>query len=120
MADRALEVALDVARAGGAREAEIAVTAEVGESSLTRFAGSAIHQNVTEEVLAVRILVSVGGRTATVHGSGGDAAVLRRLAAAALDAARVQPADADWPGLAPPAPAEPMEHVDAATATAGP
>ncbi len=120
VADRALEVALDVARAGGARDAEIAVTAEVGESSLTRFAGSAIHQNVTEEVLAVRLLVSVGGRTATVRGTGGDGTVLRRLAAAALDAARVQPVDADWPGLAPPAPAEPMEHVDEATATAAP
>jgi predicted Zn-dependent protease len=120
LADRALEVAVDVARAGGARDAEISVGAEVGESSLTRFAGSAIHQNVTEDVLAVRLTVTVGGRTATVRGSGSDPALLRRLAVAALDAARVQPADPDWPGLAPPAPAEPMEHIDAATAMAAP
>lgn len=120
LADRALEVAGDVARAAGRRNAEIAVTAEIGESSLTRFAVSAIHQNVTEEVVTLRVTVSLDGRTASVSGAGDDDRLLRRLATAALDAASVQPADPDWPGLAPPAPAEPMEHVDAATASASP
>ncbi|MDQ1631572.1 MAG: hypothetical protein QOC80_1544 [Frankiaceae bacterium] len=120
LADRALEVASDVVRTSGARDAEIAVVTEVGESSLTRFAGSVIHQNVTEAVLDVRLTLSVGGRTASVSGSGDDPALLRRLAESALAAARVQQADPDWPGLAGPHPAEPMEHVDAATATASP
>jgi predicted Zn-dependent protease len=119
-ADQALEVAADVMRAGGAADAEISVSTEVGESALTRFAGSAIHQNVHEDLLAVRLTVSLGGRTASVHGSGNDPALFRRLATAALEAARVQPLDPDWPGLAPPAAAEPMEHVDQATATASP
>lgn len=120
LADRALEIATDVTRAGGVRDAEIVVTAEVGESSLTRFAGSGIHQNVTEEVASVRVMVSLAGRTASVSGSGDDPELLRRLATSALEAARVQPADPDWPGLAPPLAAEPMEHVDADTATAKP
>jgi predicted Zn-dependent protease len=120
LADRVLDVASEVVRAGGAGTAELAVTTEVGESSLTRFAGSTIHQNVTEDVLTVRLTISLGGRTAQVHGTGTDQDLLRRLAVAALDAARVQRADPDWPGLAPPAPAAAMEHVDAATATASP
>lgn len=120
LADRALEITSDVTRAGGAPDAEIAVSVDIGESSLTRFAGSAIHQNVTEDVASVRITVSLGGRTASVSGAGDGPELLRRLATAALEAARVQPADPDWPGLAPAAPAEPMEHVDAATATASP
>jgi predicted Zn-dependent protease len=120
LADSALEIAADVARRAGSADAEIAVATEVGESSLTRFAGSAIHQNVTEEVVSVRLTVGLAGRTATVSGSGDDPELLRRLATAALEAARVQPADPDWPGLAPAAEAEPMEHVDAATATASP
>ncbi|MDQ1672284.1 MAG: hypothetical protein QOC98_846, partial [Frankiaceae bacterium] len=102
LADRALEVASDVVRTSGAQDAEIAVVTEVGESSLTRFAGSVIHQNVTEAVLDVRLTLSVGGRTASVSGSGDDPALLRRLAESALAAARVQQADPDWPGLAGP------------------
>jgi predicted Zn-dependent protease len=120
LADRALDIAGDVLRSGGAPGAEIAVLADVGQSSLTRFAGSSIHQNVTEDVSSVRLTVSLDGRTAQVTGSGDDPEMLRRLAAAALEAARVQPVDPDWPGLAPALPAEPMEHVDAATAHASP
>jgi predicted Zn-dependent protease len=120
LADRALEIATDVTRAAGQRDAEIAVTAEVGESSLTRFAVSSIHQNMTEQVVSLHVTVSLGGRTASVSGAGDDDGLLRRLASAALDAATVQTPDPDWPGLAPPAAAEPMEHVDAATATASP
>jgi predicted Zn-dependent protease len=119
LADRALDVAVDVI-SGAEPSAEIAATVEVGESSLTRFAGSTIHQNVTEEVHAVRLSVSIGGRTASVHGSGGTADDLRRLAERVLDAARVRPVDPEWPGLPGPAEAEPMEHVDAGTATASP
>jgi predicted Zn-dependent protease len=119
LADLALDVASDVVLSEEP-EAELAVLVEVGESSLTRFAGSAIHQNVTEEVLSVQLTVNLGGRTAQVSGTGGDADGLRRLAAAALSAARVRPADPDWPGLAPAAPAEPMEHVDPATANGSP
>ncbi len=122
LADRALEIAGDVVRSAGAGAgaAEIAVVTEVGESSLTRFAGSAIHQNVTEVVFDVRLTISVGGRTASVSGSGDDPALLRRLAESALAAARVQRADPYWPGLTAPHTAEPMEHVDAATASASP
>lgn len=120
LAERALEIAGDVARSGGASDAEIAVVAEVGESALTRFAGSVIHQNVAEDVRALRLTMSLGGRTASVTGVGDDPAMLRRLAETALAAARVQTVDPQWPGLGGPVDAEPMEHVDAATATASP
>ncbi len=113
---RALDVAADVAGPG----AQIAATVEVGTSSLTRFAQSAIHQSVSEEVRQLTLAVTLDGRTAEVSGSaagwpGADG--LRRLATAALTSARLRPVDPHWPGLAPPAPVGPS-HADRATADA--
>jgi predicted Zn-dependent protease len=114
---QALDVAADVA--GPA--AHIAATAEVGTSALARFAGSAIHQSVTEEVRRLSLSITLDGRTAEVSGSafgwpGADG--LRRLATAALTAARLRPVDPHWPGLAPPEPVEGPSHADRATADA--
>ncbi len=117
LASHALDVASDVAGAG----AHIAVTTEVGTSALTRFAESAIHQSVTEDVRNLTLSVTLDGRTAQVSGSadgwpGTDG--LRRLVAAALDAARLRPADPHWPGLAPRAEIAAVDHADRATADA--
>ena len=115
-AQRALDVAAEVAGPG----AQIAATVEVGTSSLTRFAQSAIHQSVVEDVRQLTLSITLDGRTADVSGSaegwpGADG--LRRLATAALTAARLRPVDPHWPGLAPPAPVGPS-HADRATADA--
>jgi predicted Zn-dependent protease len=115
-AQQALDVAADVAGPG----AQVAATVEVGIASLTRFAQSSIHQSVSEDVRQLTLSITLDGRTADVTGSadgwpGADG--LRRLATAALTAARLRPVDPNWPGLAPPAPV-PGSHADRATADA--
>ncbi len=118
--------ALDVATAVAGPDAEIAVTTEVGTRALSRFAESAIHQSVTEEVRSLTLSVTLEGRTALVTGgtdgwatgATGGADGLRRLVGAALAAARLRPADPNWPGLAPPATVSPTDHADRATADA--
>ena len=116
-AQHALDVAADVAGPG----AHIAVTAEVGTASLARFAQSSIHQSVTEDVRHLTLSITLDGRTADVLGSaegwpGADG--LRRLATAALAAARLRPVDPHWPGLASPEPVIGPGHADRATADA--
>lgn len=105
LADRVLAIAADLCRERGSTGAELQTVVDTGEESLTRFAASAIHQNVTNAVQSVRLSVTLDGRTASVGGTQLGDADLRRLAAAALDAAKVRPADPEWPGLAPAAPA---------------
>jgi predicted Zn-dependent protease len=95
--------------------------ADVGTSGLCRFAQGAIHQSVTEEVRSLTLSITLEGRTAEVFGStagwpGPDG--LHRLAAAAVESARLRPADPHWPGLAPPYPVSREGHADRATADA--
>ncbi len=103
LADRVVDIAADVCRSAGAPGAELQTMVGTGEESLTRFAASAIHQNVTDAVQSVRLTVTVDGRTASAGGTQVDDDDLRRLATAALDAAKLTPPDPQWPGLAPPA-----------------
>jgi predicted Zn-dependent protease len=120
LAMHALDVGTEVAGA----EAHIAVTTEVGTRALTRFAESAIHQSVTEDIRSLTLSVTVEGRTALVssgpEGWTGAAGTdgLRRLVTAALEATRLRPADPNWPGLAPREPIGPVNHADRATADA--
>ncbi len=116
IAARIIEAARDVEPA-----AEVEVLARGGVDALTRFANGAIHQNVAEDIRHVSVRVALNGRSAryAVDGPLDDDAIaglLRR----ALEAARVRPVDPDWPGLATPAPAPPVDHWDAATAEADP
>jgi predicted Zn-dependent protease len=100
--------------------AEALVTATVGTSSLTRFANSRIHQNVTEDVATVALTLAVEGRLARVTSSRTDPDSLAALVERAGAAARLRPVDPDFPGLAPPAPVSPVDHWDDATAGATP
>jgi predicted Zn-dependent protease len=100
-------------------EAEVVVTS--GVSALTRFANSFIHQNVAEETSHVLLRVALDGHVASVSFDGPpDTEHLGRLADDAIEAARAQPPDPDWPGLTPPVPGLPVEHWDQATADASP
>jgi len=110
--DRVLELVGDRA------EAEAGVSR--GRSALTRFAGSAIHQNVADDGAWTGLKVVVDGRWATTGTNRSDDEALVRLVERALDAARLRPVDPDWPGLAPPAPAPEVDHYDEATALATP
>jgi len=103
---------------GSEAEAEVAVSA--GNEALTRFATSFIHQNVADDARNVHLRVALDGRVAEATGNQTDADALGRLVRSTLEAARLQPVDPGWPGLAPPASAPTAEHWDDATADAPP
>ena len=119
MSDHLLDVCDRVlSRVPANAEAEVSVSA--GSEALTRFATSFIHQNVADAAQHIRLRVALDGQVAEATGNQADDDALDRLARSALDAARLQPVDPGWPGLAPPAPAPPVEHWDASTADAQP
>jgi len=102
-------------------DAEVEVTVRQGTEALTRFATGFIHQNVASEVNHVLIRVALDGRNAATSIDGpADDDGLGRAIDNALEAARVRPADPDWPGLAAPVPAADVDHFDEATAAATP
>jgi predicted Zn-dependent protease len=103
---------------GNRADAEVVVTA--GNSALTRFANSFIHQNVAEEGSAVSLRLSVDGRVSSAQTTNTDSDSLGRFVDATLEAAGHQPVDPEWPGLAAPAPVPDVDHFDAATAEATP
>jgi predicted Zn-dependent protease len=119
IADRVLEL---VRAAAPSAEAE--VTVETGTMALTRFANSAIHQNVAEEVASVALRVALAGRVAAARLDGTDDASLRRLVDDALSAAAARPVDPDWPGVAAADGGDPaaaaVDHWDDATGDAEP
>jgi len=114
------ERAFDLVRARSA-DAEVEVTIRQGTEALTRFANGFIHQNVASEVNHVLLRVALDGRNASTALDGpADDVSLTRMIDGVLEAARVRPADPDWPGLAPRAAAPDVEHWDDATAAADP
>jgi predicted Zn-dependent protease len=117
-AQSAVTRALELVR-GRAASAEAEAYAQVGSSSLTRFANSTINQNVAEETSHLGLRVSLDGRVAGARLDGPiDDESLTRLVDGVLEGARLRPTDPDWPGLAPIAPAPDIDHWDDATAAA--
>lgn len=100
--------------------ADAIVSATAGESALTRFATSMIHQNVAEDDSNVFLKVIVDGRYASASTTQTERDALQRLADRTIEAARLRPADPDWPGLVAPSPAPEVEHWDDETADASP
>ncbi|MGC8633777.1 MAG: TldD/PmbA family protein [Candidatus Limnocylindrales bacterium] len=100
--------------------AEAAVTVRHGNQALTRFANGFIHQNVAEEIAHVALQVAFDGHDADATADGSGDAVLQRLVATAVEAARARPADPGWPGPAAPEPAPQIDHWDDATGAATP
>ncbi len=101
--ESALALAEDVlARAlrVGATEAEVLVSA--GDSALTRFANSEIHQNVAERSLTVSLRHVVGRRIAVVSTGKADPDGLRTLVHRAAAIARSCEELEDWAGLPAP------------------
>jgi predicted Zn-dependent protease len=110
---------LDEVRRAAGSSAEAVVRVEEASSALTRFADSAIHQNVADEQVTVHLQLTVdGGRTATASTTRSSAAA--DLVAATLAAARLRPRDPSWPGLCGPAPVSSSGSWDDATASASP
>ena len=79
-----------------ADETEVEISSET--SALTRFANNTIHQNVAEQGITISIRAVTDGRTARASTNKADDESLRRVAAAALELARMQPKN---PGLLP-------------------
>ena len=93
--------------------------AESTALALTRFAASAIHQNVADERVTLHLELTVdGGRTATASTT--RTATAGDLVAATVAAARLRPRDPEWPGLGGPAPLVSTGNPDDATAHASP
>ncbi|WP_433370343.1 TldD/PmbA family protein [Actinoplanes sp. CA-142083] len=72
--------------------------------ALTRFANSAIHQNVADATTTVRLRMHLDGRTAGGSTTITSADGLRALVERTVDAVRLSPADPTWPGLTAPTP----------------
>jgi len=104
--------------AGPAAEAEVCVGHV--ELALTRFANSAIHQNVAEATTTVRLRLHLDGRTAVGSTTVASGDGLRDLVQRTTAAARACPPDPGWPGLAPPALLAGPGDWDDPTAHAGP
>ncbi|MCA1683865.1 MAG: TldD/PmbA family protein, partial [Actinobacteria bacterium] len=123
--DRALDdlvsSVLEEVRRQAGPAAEAIVRAEHAALALTRFAASAIHQNVADERVSLSLSLTVdGGRTATAATTRTRGEAPAELVAATLAAARLRPRDPAWPGLAGPAPTASGGSPDAATASASP
>jgi predicted Zn-dependent protease len=99
-------------------DAEVLV--DVGTSSLTRFANSFVHQNVSEEVEEVTLRVGSEGRVATSSTTATTAVALARFVEATLETAAAQPIDDGWPGLGGPVESPSVDHWDPETASADP
>lgn len=93
---------VELAKAAGATEAEAVV--QGGESFLTRFANSEIHQNVAETNEEISLRFVVGRRVGVAGSNRLDDASLRRLAETAGDIARNSAELEDWSGLPGPTP----------------
>lgn len=112
IADRLVEMV------GSRAECEASVTA--GESSLTRFANSFIHQNVADVGHSADLRVAVDGRVARGSTNRIEDEALRSLVDRTLEVAALSPVDPNWPGPAPPARVPGGVHWEEATASAVP
>jgi PmbA protein len=92
-------------RAAKGNQSEALVIGRIG--SLTRFANSAIHQNVTSREAELRVRVVVGTRRATATTNRLDDDGILRVAELASDLARRAPEDPTFSGLPAPRPIPP-------------
>jgi PmbA protein len=91
-------------------DAEVLVAEE--DSSLTRFANSEIHQNVTEHIVTLRVRVIDGGTRVGVASTNQlDDAALRDVVSRARQVAKAQAPQDNLPPLAGPAAIEPLAIV---------
>jgi predicted Zn-dependent protease len=111
-----IEETLDLV--GGRADAEVYV--DLGTTSLTRFANSFIHQNVSEDATQVSLRVARDGRVASATSTGTSRDSLATFVEATLETASQQHVDKDWPGLGGPTDYPAVDHWDDATADAEP
>jgi predicted Zn-dependent protease len=93
---------IDLVR-GSAPQAEAVVSVEHAALGLTRFANSAIHQNVADDAVRVRLKLHLSGRTVSGQTTLTTVDALGGLVDRTLTAVKVCPPDPGWPGVTPPA-----------------
>jgi PmbA protein len=103
----------DLLRYSTADQTEIVVTA--AESALTRFANSAIHQNVQETNADVRVRVVLGKKIGVATSNTLDPVSLRQLVDTAISVARRQPENPDFVSLPQPKPIQRLNACDVNT-----
>lgn len=101
-----------------ADQTEVSCIAE--DSGLTRFANSAIHQNVAEKNQQVYIRCAVDGRIGVAVTNSLNKKELLQTARNAYDIAQMRPENPDWPGLPKPAKYKEIDNFDEATANLSP
>jgi len=101
-----------------ADQVEVMIQAEA--SQLTRFAQSAIHQNVAEENTKVAVRAAIGKRIGCASTNRLDHEHLRATAEAAARTARLQRENPDFRSLPEPAPIDAVDAFSDATAECGP
>ena len=99
---------------------ECEATVGGGETALTRFANSFIHQNVGDSGHTADLRVAVDGRVARGTTNRLDDESLSSLVERTLEVASLSPVDPEWHGLAPSAPVPAVDHWDQATAATTP
>ena len=116
--DRVRALAEDLLAYSTADQTEVVLTA--GESGLTRFANSAIHQNVLESNAEVRVRAILGKRIGVATSNSLDRVSLRQMVDGAISAAKHQPENPDFLSLPGPRPLTPVNACDDATANCPP
>ena len=119
--DDLVEAVLDEVTRQGGRDVEAVVRAERLRTALTRFAASAIHQNVEERSVRVHLRVALdGGRSAASSTTLTRSGALADMVASTLAAARLTPRDPSWPGVTGPDSLAGDPGLDPDTAEAAP
>ena len=101
-----------------ADETEVEVGAVT--SALTRFANNTIHQNVAEQGITISVRAVVDGRTARASTNKTDEESLRRVTAAALELAQVQPRNPNLLPMLGPQKLQKVDRFNPQTAAASP
>ncbi len=115
-----LEIAARLVEAAGkaAPGADVEATVERDERALTRFANSAIHQNVAEDTTKLRLTMHIDGRTVAASSTLTGPDAIDDLVSRTVAAARLAPFDPGWPGVAPAAALADREPDDGSVAAA--
>ena len=103
-----------------AGRADAEAYADVGRSSLTRFANSFIHQNVSEDAAEITLKVAIDGRVSSSTTTDTTPEGLAAFVEAVIETASQQPVDHEWPGIGDPVDQIVVDHWDEETADADP
>lgn len=97
----------------------VEIAAEIVHQSVTRYAGSRIHQTTILDQTQVYVRSAVGQSVGSASGDSLAREDLRALVDAATRVARVQQANPEFVSLAEPEPVSPMDGYDQTTAAMG-